>query len=144
MGTTNTLSFDALSIRNKRKAEASLKYNLFPNTELCIDLKLFTREAGQIPEGTYLNGILTRDDDCHYTFIQNATTDKAVATIVKRNPTVYQGKFINVHQKQDGTLYPTFNRPPFTRDFTFRDFCQEAAEELQKVKSLVPCRVEEG
>lgn len=143
MGTTNTLSIDALSIRNKRKAEASLKYNLFPNTELCIDLKMYTREAGLLDLDTYLDGILVHDADSHYTFVQNALYEK-VTPVVKRNPAVYLGKFVNVHQKKDGTLYPTFNRPCFTKDFTFCDFCQAAAEELQKIKGMKPSLVEEG
>jgi hypothetical protein len=28
--------------------------------------------------------------------------------VVQRNPHVYEGKYINVNRKKDGTLYPTF------------------------------------
>lgn len=42
-----------------------------------------------------------------------------------------------VHRKDDGTLYPTFNRPQFTEYFTFQDFCREAAEELIVVAGLI-------
>ena len=54
-----------------------------------------------------------------------------------RNPHVYLGKRINVNLKDDGTLYPTFNRPQYTESFTFQDFCREAAEELLAVAGLV-------
>jgi len=37
----------------------------------------------------------------------------------------------------DGTLYPTFNRPRYSKNFTFQDFCREAAEELIVVTGLV-------
>ena len=47
------------------------------------------------------------------------------------------GKYINVSRAVDGTLYPTFNRPRYTKDFTFQDFCREAAEELIVVTGLV-------
>ena len=37
----------------------------------------------------------------------------------------------------DGTLYPTFRQPGYTRYYMFRDFCREAAEELLLVAGLV-------
>ena len=55
----------------------------------------------------------------------------------QRNPHVYIGIRINVNRKDDGTLYPTFNRPRYTRDFSFQDFCREAAEELLLVAGLI-------
>ena len=33
--------------------------------------------------------------------------------------------------------YPTFNRPSYTRDFSFQNFCREAAEELLVVAGLI-------
>ena len=50
--------------------------------------------------------------------------------VVQRNPHVYEGTYINVNRKKDGTLYPTFNRPQFTEKFTFQEFCLQAAKEL--------------
>lgn len=54
-----------------------MKHRFFPNTELCIDLKLLTRKPGRMITGKYLCGILTRDNDDHYTFIE--TLDKKMA-----------------------------------------------------------------
>ena len=34
-------------------------------------------------------------------------------------------------------LYPTFNRPQFTTDFTFKHFCLAAAEELLQVAGRI-------
>lgn len=109
---------------------------IFPNTELCVDLKLFTREPGRLDVGEYLDGVITRDGEDHYTFIQNATEQKEVL-VTRRNPHVYLGKRINVVRKDDGSLYPTFNRPCYSEEFTFKDFCLEAAEELLAVAGLV-------
>ena len=50
---------------------------------------------------------------------------------------MYLGTCINLHRKADGTIYPTFNRPGYTADFTFAEFCREAAEELLAVAGLV-------
>lgn len=110
--------------------------DLFSNTEIGIDMKLITREPGRVSVGTCLDGAITRDGEYHYTFIQN-DSDKRRATIGQRNPHVYEGKRINVNQKPDGTLYPTFNRPRYTEGFTFLDFCREAADELYAFVSLM-------
>lgn len=109
---------------------------VYPNTEPCIDLKLLTRQPGRILIGDYLDGALTRDGDDHYLFIENAT-DKKRQTTTQRNPHIYEGRFINVNRKPDGTPYPTFNRPQFTADFTFKHFCLAAAEELLAVAGII-------
>lgn len=110
--------------------------NLHPDTHLDVDLKLLTREPGHIPVGAMLYGAITRDEVNHFCFIQNDPEKKKVLVTV-RNPHVYLGKRINVNRKDDGTLYPTFNRPQYTESFTFQDFCREAAEELFAVAGLV-------
>lgn len=108
----------------------------FPNTELGIDLKLITREPGRMDVGAYLDGAITHDSENHFTFIQNVF-EKKKAAVTPRNPHIYKGLHINVNRKDDGTLYPTFNRPHYTKDFIFQDFCREAAEELFAVAGLI-------
>lgn len=110
--------------------------NLHPDTHLDVDLKLLTREPGHMPVGAMLNGAITRDEVNHFCFIQNDPEKKKVL-VTMRNPHVYLGKRINVNRKDDGTLYPTFNRPKYTESFTFQFFCREAAEELLAVAGLV-------
>ena len=107
---------------------------LFPNTELGIDLKLLTRQPGRMPIGVMLDGVITHEAEDHFTFVENAFEKKKVN---QRNPHVYMGKRINIIRKDDGTLYPTFKRPSYTENFTFQDFCREAAEELLFVVDLV-------
>ena len=110
--------------------------DFFPDTHLDVDLKLITREPGRMPVGAYIDGAITHDDEDHFTFIENDPEKKKVV-VTMRNPHVYLGKRINVNRKDDGTLYPTFNRPGYTKSFTFQDFCREAAEELLIVTGLV-------
>ena len=110
--------------------------NFYPTTELDVDLKLMTHEPGRMPVGAYLDGVITHDDDDHFTFIENDPEKKKVV-VTQRNPHVYLGKRINVNRKDDGTLYPTFNRPRYTKDFSFQDLCREAAEELLVVAGLI-------
>ena len=80
--------------------------------------------------GEYLDGAITHDGEDHFTFVQN-DQEKKLQKVVQRNPHVYEGKYINVNRKKDGTLYLTFNRPQFSERFTFQDFCQDAANELR-------------
>lgn len=120
---------------HKAEVDADLLFrDFYPNTEPGIDLKLITRKPGRIPVGDSINCMLTHDGDFHYTAVENAIERKVAE---RRNPHIYLGKRINVNRKVDGTLYPTFNRPRYTKDFSFQDFCREAAEELLVVAGLI-------
>lgn len=125
----------------EHKAEAvvetdQLFKDFYPDTHLDVDLKLVTREQGRMPVGGFLDGAITRDGENHFSFFQNDAEKKRLV-VTQRNPHVYLGKRINVNRKDDGTLYPTFNRPSYTKDFSFQDFCREAAEELLVVAGLI-------
>ena len=111
-----------------------LRRVIYPHTELCVDLKLQTRQPHRMNLGDILGGILTRDGEDHYSFLEGGDQMKAAP---QRNPHVYRGQFVNVNQRDDGTRYPTFNRPHYTKEFTFHDFCREAAAELLAVAGLV-------
>ena len=114
---------------NMNESSNKLVKGFYPNTELGIDLKLITRKPGRLGIGEYLGGAITHDGEDHFTFVQN-DSEKKKDKVVQRNPHVYEGTYINVNRKKDGTLYPTFNRPQFTEKFTFQDFCLQAAKEL--------------
>lgn len=115
-------------------AQACREHNqqAFPNTEPCVDLKLITRSPGRMDIGQYRSGMLTRDAEDHYLFVENDML-KRQTTAQQRNPHVYEGRYINVNRSPEGKLYPTFNRPPYTTTFSFSHFCLAAAEELQQV-----------
>lgn len=115
--------------------EDRLFQDLFPNSELDSILKLLTRKPGRLGLGAIIRGSITRDGENHYTFVEDALKGKKGA--VQRNPIVIRGTFLNLHTRQDGTLYPCLNRPRFSKDFTFQDFCRGAAGELLYFASLV-------
>ena len=110
--------------------------DVFPNTELDVNLKLLTRSCRRMNIGEVLPGAIIRDGEWHFTFIERAFERKE-KSLIKRNPHVLQLHYINVKRKDDGTLYPTFNRPAFTQHFTFQDFCRKAARELLMVAGSV-------
>ena len=115
---------------NMNESSSKTEKGFYPNTELGIDLKLLTRKPGRLTDGEYLDGVITHDGEDHFTFVQN-DSEKKKEKVVQRNPHLYEGTYINVNRKKDGTLYPTFNRPLFSERFTFQDFCQGAANELR-------------
>ena len=133
-------SDDALAVafRNQSTADEEneadrLFRDFFPDTHLCVDLKLITRKPGRMRVGAYINCMLKRDGEYHFTAVETASEMKKKAV---RNPHLFRGKCINVVRK-DNALFLTFNRPAFDETFTFTDFCREAAEELQVVAGLV-------
>lgn len=81
--------------------------SLYPNTELGVDLKLVTQKQGRMELGEYLDGMITRDGEDHFTFVENATEQRKAE---RRNPTIFSGQWINVKRRADGTVYPTFKR----------------------------------
>ena len=105
----------------------------FFNTELCIDLKTILTSDRRAKMKKDYRGVLTRDGREHFTFIEDAQERK----LARRNPLVYAGACINVHRRDDGSLYPTFRHPQLSTFYTFKDFCREASEELLLIAGLV-------
>ncbi len=101
----------------------------YPNTEPGIDLKLFTREPGRMEIGEMKSGMITRDGDDHYLFVENVT-ERRPCKPVTPNPCVFEGECINVRRRPDSTLYVTLKRPPYEGTDGFSWFCRKAAQEL--------------
>ena len=119
--------------RSNEPLARAYRDHLFPHTELNVDLKLLTQKPGRMPEGECLIGTIAHDSENHFTFCEALSETKSR----KHNPCIYKGYAINVHRKDDGTIYPTFRQPQYTRYYTFRDFCREAAEELLLIAGFV-------
>ena len=115
-----------------------LRYNR--NTHLCVNLKTRLVTDVMMVRGKRYVGWLTRDkvnmdyvfDDEHFTF-----TEMVDVRPVHRNERIFSGRCINVNRRREGTLLLTFNRPQFNRNYTFDDFCREAAKELIMVSGLI-------
>ena len=84
--------------------------NIHPNTEPCVDLKLYTRTLGRLDIGEVRPGAITRDGESHFTFIEGDLEKKDATP--KRNPHVFDGKYITITRKDDGTLRPNFKSMP--------------------------------
>lgn len=104
----------------------------YPNTEPGIDLKLFTQEPGRMKIGEVKSGMITRDGDDHYSFVENPRRRKMVKT-VKREPPIFCGSCINVRLWDDESLHVSLKRPHFNTIQSFCKFCLDAADELYMV-----------
>lgn len=133
--TVGEILHDFLENSNEPLAVAFRHRKAYANTELCVDLKLLTQKPGHLPVGECLEGVLTHDGTDHFRFVEEAAEMKRAA-VVSRNPLVYAGACINVHRRDDGSLYPTFRQPQLSTFYTFKDFCREAAEELLMLDGL--------
>ena len=103
------------------------------NTELCVDLKtILTSDRRAKMRKDYM-GVLTRDGRDHFTFIEEAQERKTC----RRHPMVYEGYCLNVTRRPDGSLLPHFRLPQYSKYYTFKDFCREAAEELLFVAGFI-------
>ena len=84
------------------------------NTNLGVDLKTKLQSHTLMKLGKGYRGVLTRDNqsdlfnpDEHYTFVETIPQ-----TAPKRNPHVFDGKYITITRKDDGTLRPNFKSMP--------------------------------
>lgn len=100
-----------------------------------MDVKTYLRNDHITQIGKDYSGVLNRDSDYHYTFVEDSLEKKNAVSIL-RSPHVYRGSCVNVVRRSDGNLYPTFNCPRYTESFSFSDFCIAAAKELIEVSGL--------
>lgn len=107
----------------------------FPDTHLCVDVKVLSAKPGRIPIGKFFEGYFTRNDEDKFLIIEKAS-DKKVKT-VQRNPVIFAGRCVNVHLLSDGSKRLEFNRPRFFPGYSFSDFCVAAARELLTIARLL-------
>ena len=108
--------------------------NVYPDTHLCVDLKLLTRRPGHVAVGTCLSGVLKRDAERHFCFLENDSKKKRSSVL--RNPHLFRGTYVNVKKRSNGMLYLTLNSPYSKRGFCFRDYCQKVVEEVLLIANL--------
>ena len=83
------------------------------NTDLGCDVKTILRSDKRMKVGKDYQGVFRLDEeaivdeylsrDSHYTFIETIPQ-----TSRKRNPQVFNGKFITLTRRDDGTYHPNF------------------------------------
>lgn len=111
-------------------------------TELCVNLKTMLLNDARMKPGKNYVGILVKDfteinpwEDDHFRFIENPPSVSE-----KRNPRVYDGRFITITRRADGSLRPNLKPVKIEDGFDVDDYATGVANELLHALS---CLVEE-
>lgn len=93
------------------------------NTDLAVDLKTVLHSDRSMRIGKEYQGVLRRDSeaeiedfrcrDAHYTFVETLPQSAG-----KRNPHVFDGRYITVTRRDDGSLRMNFKTLKVDRDFS--------------------------
>ena len=102
------------------------------NTELCVDLKTTLQNDCMVKPGKNYLGLLRRDVECeefryecHFTFVETNST-----IIFKRNPRLYDGQYITITRRNDGSLRPNFKPMKMGPGFSPERYATAVANEL--------------
>ena len=105
-------------------------------TDLAVDLKTILRSDRTMKTGKEYQGVLRRDQDAevedfrccdaHYTFVET------LPWTMKRNPRVFNGQYISITRRDDGTLKPNFKPMKTDEMFNVDNYAFEVYRELRK------------
>ena len=103
------------------------------NTVLGCDLKTILHSDRIMKPGKEYTGVLKRDvesDDFrydeHYTFVETLPWS------MKRNPKLYNGRYISITRQDDGTLRPNFKPMKIDAGFTVDGYALGVMNELRQ------------
>ena len=102
------------------------------NTHLCVNLKTQLRSDRYAKNGKSYQGVICRDDVCeefcyeeHFTFVETLPQPAR-----KRSPRVYDGDFITITRRSDGSYHPNFKPMRLDADFSVARYASGVANEL--------------
>ena len=123
---------EAKNIQSKK----ANKHGWHNNTHLCVNLKSQLRSDRKMKVKKDYQGVLRLDDegtideylsrDPHYTFVETRPWS------MKRNPRVYNGKFISITRQENGTLRPNFKPMKVGEGFSVERYISGVDLELHK------------
>ena len=113
------------------------------NTHLGVNLKTQLRSDRKMKVGKTYRGVLTRDYDrvvddilyldAHYTFVETLPSTNG-----KRNPRLFEGRYITITRREDGSLRLNFKNLKVEAGFSVDGYALAVCNELrQALKGLV-------
>ena len=138
---------DKLAWTMPRQEECRMKSNNFSrtadregwnrNTDFCVDVKTLLRSDKCAKIGKSYQGVLRRDMVCedfhyedHYTFVETR-----FSVTSKRNPRVYEGRYVTVTRWDDGSLHPNLRPVRMDSGFSVDAYAIGVCNELRKALS---------
>ena len=102
------------------------------NTELCMDVKTFLRSDARMQDGKNYQGVLRRDVTCEeFKYNESLTfVESASRKTVKRNPHIFEGEYITVTRRDDGSYHPNFRPIQTGKGFSVEHYADGVANEL--------------
>ena len=119
----------ALQEHNKEQGCNNMIENWNINTDLCMDVKTFLHEDRIAKIGKSYQGVLSRDKFDHFTFVEALPYP---STSGKRNPHVFNGKYITVTRRDDGTYRPNFRPMKVGAGFSIDGYALGVCNELRQ------------
>ena len=102
------------------------------NTVLCCVLKTMLRSDRTMKSGKEYQGVLRRDAESEdFRFDEHFTFTETQPTIEKRNPRVFNGRYITVTRRDDGTYRPNFRPMPTDKAFNVDTYAIGVCDELR-------------
>ena len=102
------------------------------NTELCMDVKTFLRSDTRMKAGKCYQGVLKRHVMCedfkyneYMTFVE--TSNK---TCTKRNPHIFEGEYITITRRSDGSYRPNLRPIHIGPGFCVDSYASSVGNEL--------------
>ncbi len=125
-------SNEPLAVAYREHTTESEKQGWHPNTHLSVDLKTLLRSDSKMKAGMNYQGILRRDEICeefrydeHFIFVETVHQ-----TAGKRNPHIFDGQYITVTRRDDGSLRLNFKELPKGANFNLERFALGVYNEL--------------
>ena len=101
------------------------------NTDLAVNLKTILHTDRRMKTGKDYQGVLRLDAECdefrydeHFTFMETLPWNK------KRNPRVFNGKYISITRCSDGSLRPNFKPMHVGKGFSVEKYIAGVDNEL--------------
>ena len=125
-----------MEAKNKKQKSANLD-GWHSNTDLGCDVKTILRSDRKMKVGKEYPGVFRLDGegfveeflsrDSHYTF-----TEVISAKVVKHNPRVFDGEYVSITLRDDGTPRPNFKLKRLLRESDVNDFVFGVCNELRQ------------
>ncbi|MCR5179675.1 MAG: hypothetical protein K6C30_00425 [Bacteroidaceae bacterium] len=99
------------------------------NTEFCMDVKTFLRSDAVTKVGKNYNGVLTRDEEDHFVFVETMANPSPAE---KHNPRVFFGQYVTFTRNADGSYRPNFRPVRIENDFSVDAFALAVCDEIRQ------------
>ena len=125
-------SNEPLAVAFREHTTKAEEHGWHPNTHLGVDLKTLLRSDRIAKVGKSYTGVLRRDVECeeyrydeHFTF-----TETVPPTAFKRNPHIFDGRYISATRRDNGSLRLNFKELKTGADFKIERFALGVYNEI--------------